>query len=114
MISNLFKIFSVIILLVGLLAIMIIKNISAEKQNYINELEITLREEQKKSGLLKIEWDHMISPINLKKISEMVIYNDYNKYFVVLDKHDVDEEDSVFQDIITVDMPSKKITRPAR
>ena len=54
MISSLFKIFSVIILLIGLLAIMIIKNISAEKQNYINELEITLREEQNKSELFKI------------------------------------------------------------
>ena len=79
MISSLFKIFSVIILLIGLLAIMIIKNISADKQNYINELEITLRKEQKKSELYKIEWDHMISPINLKKISEMVLSNDYTK-----------------------------------
>ncbi len=114
MISSLFKIFSVIILLIGLLAIMIIKNISAEKQNYINELEITLREEQNKSKLLKIEWDHMISPINLKKISEMVISNDYTKYFVVLDKDDLDEEYQVIEDIITVDMPSRKIVSPAR
>ena len=114
MISSLFKILSVIILLIGLLAIMIIKNISAEKQNYINELEITLREEQKKSELYKIEWDHMISPINLKKISEMVISNDYTKYFVVLEKGDLDEENSAFQDIIAVDMPSKRIVRPAR
>ena len=114
MISSLFKIFSVIILLTGLLAIMIIKNISAEKQNYINELEITLREEQNKGELFKIEWDHMISPINLKKISEMVISNDYTKYFVVLDKDDLGQENQVFQDIIAVDMPSKKIISPAR
>ena len=56
----------------------------------------------------------MISPINLKKISEMVISNDYTKYFVVLDKDDLGQENQVFQDIIAVDMPSKKIISPAR
>ena len=56
----------------------------------------------------------MISPINLKKISEMVISNDYTKYFVVLDKDDLGQENQIFQDIIAVDMPSKKIISPAR
>ncbi len=62
MISAFFKILSVAILLTGLLAIMVIKNISAEKQKYINELELTLREEQKINELYKIEWDHLVSP----------------------------------------------------
>ncbi len=61
MISAFFKILSVAILLTGLLAIMVIKNISAEKQKYINELELTLREEQKINELYKIEWDHLVS-----------------------------------------------------
>ena len=39
MISAFFKILSVAVLLTGLLAIMVIKNISAEKKKYINELE---------------------------------------------------------------------------
>ena len=57
MISAFFKILSVAVLLTGLLAIMVIKNISAEKQKNINELELTLREEQKINELYKIEWD---------------------------------------------------------
>ena len=71
MISAFFKILSVAVLLTGLLAIMVIKNISAEKQKYINELELTLREEQKINELYKIEWDHLVSPMNIKKISEI-------------------------------------------
>ncbi len=55
MISAFVKILSVAVLLTGLLAIMVIKNISAEKQKYINELELTLREEQKINELYKIE-----------------------------------------------------------
>ena len=69
MISAFFKILSGAVLLTGLLAIMVIKNISAEKQKYINELELTLREEQKINELYKIEWDHLFSPMNIKKIS---------------------------------------------
>ena len=68
MISAFFKILSVAVLLTGLLAIMVIKNISAEKQKYINELELTLREEQKINELYKIEWDHLVSPMNLSLI----------------------------------------------
>ena len=102
MISAFFKILSVAVLLMGLLAIMVIKNISAEKQKYINELELTLREEQKTNELYKIEWDHLVSPINIKKISEMIITNDYEKYFVVLDNEDVEQNNELFNDVITV------------
>ena len=102
MISTLFKILSIAILLTGLLAIMVIKNISAEKQKYINELELTLRQEQKINELYKIEWDHLISPMNIKKISEMIITNDYEKYFVVLDNEDIEQNNELFNDVITV------------
>ena len=102
MISAFFKILSVAILLTGLLAIMVIKNISAEKQKYINELELTLREEQKINELYKIEWDHLVSPMNIKKISEMIITNDYEKYFVVLDNEDIEENNELFNDVIEV------------
>ena len=102
MISAFFKILSVAILLTGLLAIMVIKNISAEKQKYINELELTLREEQKINELYKIEWDHFVSPMNIKKISEMIITNDYEKYFVVLDNEDIEENNELFNDVIEV------------
>ena len=102
MITIFFKILSVAILLAGLLAIMVIKNISAEKQTYINELELTLREEQKRNELYKIEWDHLISPMNIKKISEMIITNDYKKYFVVLDNEDIEQNNELFNDVIEV------------
>ena len=107
MISTFFKILSVVILLIGLLAIMVIKNISAEKQKYINELELTLREEQKKNELYKIEWDHLVSPMNIKKISEMIITNDYEKYFVVLDDDDIEQNNDLFNDVIEVYDTSK-------
>ena len=102
MISAFFKILSVAVLLTGLLAIMVIKNISAEKQKYINELELTLREEQKINELYKIEWDHLVSPMNIKKFSEMIITNDYEKYFVVLDNEDIEENNELFNDVIEV------------
>ena len=107
MISAFFKILSVAVLLAGLLAIMVIKNISAEKQKYINELELTLREEQKINELYKIEWDHLVSPMNIKKISEMIITNDYEKYFVVLDDEDIEQNNELFSDVITVYDTSK-------
>ena len=102
MIIAFFKILSVVIMLTGLIAIMVIKNISAEKQKYINELELTLREEQKINELYKIEWDHLVSPMNIKKISEMIITNDYEKYFVVLDNEDIEQNNELFNDVITV------------
>ncbi len=114
MISTFFKILSVTILITGLLAIMVIKNISAEKQKYINELELTLREEQKKNELYKIEWDHLVSPINIKKISEMIITNDYQKYFVVLDNEDIEQNNELFNDVIEIYDTSKINQNSAR
>ena len=102
MISTFFKIFSVVILFFVLIAIMFIKNISAEKQTYINELKLTFREEQYKNELYKIEWDHMVSPLNIKKIAEMIIDNDYEKYFVILDDKDIDQNSELFSDVIQV------------
>ena len=101
-------------MLSGLIAIMVIKNISAEKQKYINQLELSLREEQEKNQLYQIEWEHMISPLNLKIISEMILTNDYTKYFVVLDKVEIDKNNNSFQDIITIDQPVSVIMKPAR
>ena len=114
MISAFFKILSVAVLLTGLLAIMVIKNISAEKQKYINELELTLREEQKINELYKIEWDHLVSPMNIKKISEMIITNDYEKYFVVLDNEDIEANNELFNDVIEVYETSTIIQNLAR
>ena len=105
MISRILKIFSILLLLFGILSIMVIKNISANKQKQINELELTLRNEEAKNELYKIEWSRIISPINLKKISEMVISNDYTKYFVVMDKNDVKQEQEYFNDVINVIKP---------
>ena len=105
MISRILKIFSILLLLFGILSIMVIKNISANKQKQINELELTLRNEEAKNKLYKIEWSRIISPINLKKISEMVISNDYTKYFVVMDKNDVKQEQEYFNDVINVIKP---------
>ena len=91
---------------------MVIKNISANKQKQINELELTLRNEEAKNELYNIEWSRIISPINLKKISEMVITNDYTKYFVVMDKNDIKQEQEYFNDVINVVKPDTN--SPAR
>tara|TARA_B100001121_G_C18383547_1_gene477352 strand:+ start:42 stop:380 length:339 start_codon:yes stop_codon:yes gene_type:complete len=105
MISRILKIFSILLLLLGILSIMVIKNISANKQEQIKQLELTLIEEQAKNDLYKIEWSRIISPINLKKISEMIITNDYTKYFVVMDKNDVQQKQEYFNDVINVVKP---------
>ena len=105
MISRILKIFSILLLLLGILSIMVIKNISANKEEHIKQLELTLIEEQAMNDLYKIEWSRIISPINLKKISEMIITNDYNKYFVVMDKNDIKQEQEYFNDVINVVKP---------
>ena len=112
MISRLLKIFSIVLLLLGILSIMVIKNISANKQEQIKQLELTIIEEQAKNDLYKIEWSRIISPINLKKISEMIITNDYTKYFVVMDKNDVKQEQEYFNNVINVVKPDSNL--PAR
>ena len=112
MISRILKIFSILLLLLGILSIMVIKNISANKQEQIKQLELTLIEEQAMHDLYKIEWSRIISPINLKKISEMIITNDYTKYFVVMDKNDIKQEQEYFNDVINVVKPDPNL--PAR
>ena len=114
MISTLFKVLSIAILLLGLLAIMFIKNISSEKQKYITELELQIRQEQKQNNLLKIEWGHLISPVNIKKISEMIVSNDYNKYFIVLDDEDIEKSSELFNEVIEVYDTSKVNQNTAR
>ena len=93
---------SILLLIGGLLSIMIIKNISFQKQKYLEQLKVTLKEEENRNKLYKIQWDYLVSPINLKKLSEMIITNDYSKYFVVLDDEDLLQDKELYQDVISV------------
>ncbi len=93
---------SILLLIGGLLSIMIIKNISVQKQKYLEQLKVELKEEENKNQLYKIQWDYLISPVNLKKLSEMIITNDYSKYFVVLDDEDLLQDKELYQDVISV------------
>ena len=93
---------SILLLISGLLSIMIIKNISVQKQKYLEQLKVELKEEENKNQLYKIQWDYLISPINLKKLSEMIITNDYSKYFVVLDEEDLLQDEELYQNVISV------------
>ena len=109
MVNKILKIMSVLLLIGGLLSIMIIKNISAQKQTYLNELKVELKEEESKNQLYKIQWDYLVSPVNLKKISEMIFTNDYSKFFVVLDKEDLLQDKELYQDVISVFETQKSI-----
>ena len=102
MVNKILKIMSILLLVGGLLLIMIIKNISVQKQKYLEQLKVELKEEENKNQLYKIQWDYLVSPVNLKKLSEMIITSDYSKYFVVLDEEDLLEDTELYQDIITV------------
>ena len=93
---------SILLLVAGLLAIMIIKNISVQKKNYLDQLKVELKNEENKNQLYKIQWDYLVSPINLKKLSEIVLTNDYSKYFVVLDEKDLLKDEELYQDVISV------------
>ena len=93
---------SILLLISGLLSIMIIKNISVQKQNYLEQLKVELKEEENKNQLYKIQWDYLVSPVNLKKLSEMIITNDYSKYLVVLDEEDLLQDKGLYQDVISV------------
>ena len=93
---------SILLLVAGLLAIMIIKNISVQKKNYLDQLKVELKNEENKNQLYKIQWDYLVSPINLKKLSEMILTNDYSKYFVVLDEKDLVKDAELYQDVISV------------
>ena len=102
MVNRILKIMSILLLLAGLLAIMIIKNISVQKQNYLDQLKVELKKEENKNQLYKIQWDYLVSPVNLKKLSEMILTNDYSKYFVVLDDKDSVKDAELYQDVISV------------
>ena len=93
---------SILLLIGGLLSIMIIKNISVQKQNYLEQLKVDLKKEEHKNQLYKIQWDYLVSPVNLKKLSEMIITNDYSKYFVVLDEEDLILEEELYSDVINI------------
>ena len=93
---------SILLLIGGLLSIMIIKNISVQKQKYLDQLKVELKEEENKNQLYKIQWDYLISPLNLKKLSEMIVTNDYSKYFVVLSEEDLLKDKDLYQDVISV------------
>ena len=102
MVNKILKIMSILLLIGGLLSIMIIKNISVQKQKYLEQLKVELKEEENKNQLYKIQWDYLVSPVNLKKLSEMIITNDYSKYFVVLDEKDLLQDKELYQDVISV------------
>ena len=103
---------SILLLVAGLLAIMIIKNISVQKQNYLDQLKVELKKEENKNQLYKIQWDYLVSPVNLKKLSEMILTNDYSKYFVVLDDKDLLKDEEFYQDVISVFETQESINLP--
>ena len=109
--NNTIKIISLLTLLIGLVTVMVVKNISHQKQRYVNSLELELRKEASLNDLLKIEWEYLVSPINLKEITEKVNSNEYNKYFIVLDKDELKRnlELGDYNDIINVAKPDKTI-----
>jgi len=49
-----------------------------------------------------MEWNQLVSPINLKKLSQMIISNDYSNFFVVLDEEDLIQNKELYQDVISV------------
>ena len=102
MANKILKILSILLLISGLLAIMIIKNISVQKQKYLEQLKVDLKKEENKNQLYKIQWDYLVSPVNLKKLSQMIITNDYSKYFVVLNEEDLLQDKELYQDVINV------------
>ena len=112
MVNKILKIMSILLLVVGLLAIMIIKNISVQKQNYLDQLKVELKKEENKNQLYKIQWDYLVSPVNLKKLSEMILTNDYSKYFVVLDDKDLLKDEEFYQDVISVFETQESINLP--
>ena len=74
---------------------------------YINNLEVELRNENNKNQLYKLEWEYLISPINLQEISKEISNEEYNKYFVVLDEDDLlnQKNSDKYHDLITVVEP---------
>ena len=108
------KIISLLTLLIGLVTVMIVKNISHQKHRYVNILELELRKESSLNELLKIEWEYIISPINLKDITEKINSDEYNKYFVVLDRNELKRNLKIgdYEDIINIAKPDKIFNIP--
>ena len=75
----------------------------------MDQLKVELKNEENKNQLYKIQWDYLVSPINLKKLSEMILTNDYSKYFVVLDEKDLLKDEELYQDVISVFEPQEPI-----
>jgi hypothetical protein len=86
MVKNLFKLFLVLFFIFGIIGISIIKNISVQKKNYITQLQLELYKQQETFDIYKIEWDHLISPINLGSKINSYTLESYNKTFVVINE----------------------------
>ena len=109
--SNIIKTISLLTLLIGLVTVMVVKNISHQKQQYINSLKLELRKVVSLNDLLKIEWEYLVSPINLKDIAEKINSSEYNKYFIVLDKDELKRDFNLgdYSDIVIVAKPDETI-----
>ena len=109
--NNIIKIISLLTLLIGLVTVMVIKNISHQKQRYVNSLELELRKEASLNDLLKIEWEYLVSPINLKDITKKINSSEYNKYFIVLDRDQFKKDLKLgdYKDIINIAKPDKTL-----
>ena len=105
--KNTLKIFSIFFFITGLAGILIVKNISYQKEMYINNLEVELRNETNNNQLFRVEWEYLISPINLQEISNKILKEEYTKYFVVLDSEDLlnRKKSEQYQNLITVVEP---------
>ena len=86
MVKNVFKLFLVLFFIFGIIGISIIKNISVQKKNYISQLQLELYKQQETFDIYKIEWDHLISPINLGSKINGYTLESYNKTFVVINE----------------------------
>ena len=86
MVKNVFKLFLVLFFIFGIIGISIIKNISVQKKNYITQLQLELYKQQETFDIYKIEWDHLISPINLGSKMNGYTLESYNKTFVVINE----------------------------
>ena len=113
--SKSIKISLILFFISGLAAILIIKNISYQKEIYINTLEVKLRDEENKNQLYKLEWEYLISPINLTEISNKILDEEYTKFFVVIEERELLNEGNTdnYKDIISVVNP-KGISNSSR
>jgi len=86
MIANLFKIFLITFFIFGIIGISIVKNISVQKRNYISQLQLELHKHQETFDIYKIEWDHLVSPINLGSKINGYTLKSYNQTFVIINE----------------------------